>query len=88
MGERHIDLSIELNGKQLDLRVPAAVTLARLTELIGRVLREHDIVMPAEWRLRLKDKPIALGDHDVIADFPVGDGDVLEVVTPSAPVRA
>jgi hypothetical protein len=36
--------------------------------------------MPPEWRLRLKDKPIALGDHDVVGDFPVGDGDVFEVV--------
>jgi uncharacterized ubiquitin-like protein YukD len=82
MADRHIDVSIELNGKQLDLRVPAAVTLARLTELLTQVLREHNIGMPPVWRLRLKDKPIALGQFDVISDFPVGDGDVLAVVTP------
>lgn len=80
MPDRHIDISLELNGRQLDLRVPTAVTLARLTELIDGVLRERGIGMPPEWRLRLKDKPIALGDYDVIGDFPVGDGDVFEVV--------
>ncbi|MDR6971807.1 EsaB/YukD family protein [Leifsonia shinshuensis] len=80
MPDRHIDVSLELRGRQLDLRVPTAVTLGRLTELLAQVLREHGMVMPPEWRLRLKDKPIALGDHDVIADFPVGNGDVFEVV--------
>ena len=82
MADQHIDVSLELNGQELDLRVPSAVTLARLTELIAQVLRERGIVMPPEWRLRLRGKPIALGDFDVIADFPVGDGDVLAVVTP------
>jgi uncharacterized ubiquitin-like protein YukD len=86
MPDRHIDISLELNGHHLDLRVPTGVTLARLAELIGSVLAERSIRMPSEWRLRLKDKPIALGDHDVIGDFPVGDGDVFEVV-PTAAVR-
>ena len=81
MPERHVNVSIELNKQQLDLRVPVAVTLARLSELIARVLQEHNIAMPPEWHLRLKDKPIALGDFDVIGDFPVGEGDVFTVVT-------
>lgn len=81
MPDRHLDVSIELNEQQLDLRVPAAVTLARLTELIAHVLRERGIVMPPQWRLQVKGKPLALGDFDVLADFPVGDGDVLAVVT-------
>jgi uncharacterized ubiquitin-like protein YukD len=80
MPDRHIDISLEFNGQQLDLRVPTAVTLARLSDLIDAVLSERGIRMPPEWRLRLKDKPIALGDHDVVGDFPVGDGDVFEVV--------
>lgn len=84
MPDRHIDISLELNGQQLDLRVPTAVTLARLSHLIDAVLTERGIRMPPEWRLRLKDKPIALGDYDVIGDFPVGDGDVFEVVAASA----
>jgi len=80
MPDRHIDISLDLNGQQLDLRVPTAVTLARLCELIDGALVERGIRMPPQWRLRLKDKPIALGDYDIIGDFPVGDGDVFEVV--------
>lgn len=80
MPDRHIDISLDFNGRQLDLRVPTAVTLARLTELIDAVFAERGIGMPPEWRLRLKDKPIALGDYDIIGDFPVGDGDVFEVI--------
>lgn len=83
MTDRHIDVSLELNGNHLDLRVPAGVTLARLTELIGRVLAEQRISMPSAWRLRVKDKPLSLDDYDVVGDFPVGDGDVLAVVVPS-----
>ena len=82
MADQHIDISIELNGQQLDLRVPTAVTLARLTELIAQVLSEHKIGMPPDWRLGLKDKPLALGAFDVVGDFPVGNGDVLAVIIP------
>ena len=81
MPERHIDISLEFNGQQLDLRVPTAVTLLRLSELIGTVLAQRGIRMPPRWRLRLKDKALALGDYDVIDDFPVGDGDVFQVVS-------
>lgn len=80
MPDRHIDISLELNGQQLDLRVPTAVTVARLAELLDAVLTERGIRMPSVWRLRLRDKPIMLGERDVIGDFPVGDGDVFEVV--------
>lgn len=80
MPDRHIDISLEFTGQQLDLRVPTAVTLARLSDLIDAVLTERGIRMPPEWRLRITDKPIALGEHDVIGDFLVGDGDVFEVV--------
>lgn len=80
MPERHVDISLELNEQQLDLRVPTGVTLERLKELIDTVLTEHGIRMPPAWRLRLKDKPIALGDYDVVGDFPVGDGDVFQVI--------
>lgn len=84
MPDRHIDISLEFTGQQLDLRVPTAVTLARLSDLIDAVLTERGIRMPPEWRLRITDKPIALGEHDVIGDFPVGDGDVFEVVATAA----
>ena len=81
MPDRHIDISLEFNGRQLDLRVPTGVTLGRLTELLREVLEGHGIVMPPHWRLRLAGKPITVGDYDVLSDFPVGDGDVFEVVT-------
>lgn len=75
-------MSIEHNSQQLDLRVPVAVTLGRLTERISHVFHERNIAMPPQWYLRVKGKPIALGDFDVIADFPIGNGDVFGVVTP------
>ena len=83
MPDRHIDISIEFKRRQLDLRVPTAVSLGRLTELVATVLREQGIVMPERWRLALKDTPITVGDHDVRADVPLGDGDVFEVVVRS-----
>ncbi|MET3565236.1 putative ubiquitin-like protein YukD [Leifsonia sp. 563] len=83
MADRHIDVSIDFNSQQLDLRVPAAVTLTRLTQLISTVLDEHGIVMPSDWHLAVKDKPLRLGPYDVVGDFPIGDGDVLAVVTRS-----
>jgi uncharacterized ubiquitin-like protein YukD len=82
MASTHIDISIELNARQLDLRVPTAVTLGRLRELVGQVLGDHNVAMPPGWHLELRGKAIALGEFDVIADFPVGNGDVFAVVHP------
>ena len=80
MPDSHIDISIELNSRQLDLRVPTDVTLTRLIHLVSQVLQEHHITMPRQWRLDLQDKQINLGSHDTLNDFPIGDGDLLTVV--------
>lgn len=80
MQEQHIDISLEFNQRQLDLRVPTAVTFARLSELIGQVLHDRGIVMPTRWHLEVRSKPIAISDFDIVGDFPLADGDVLAVV--------
>ncbi|MCL2463752.1 MAG: EsaB/YukD family protein [Micrococcales bacterium] len=79
MPDQHINISIELNSRQLDLRVPNDVTLARLTELISQVLEEHHISMPQQWHLEVQDKPIGLSGYDTLSDFPIGNGDIFTV---------
>ncbi len=76
----HVDISLEMNGRQLDLRVPSQVTLARLKILLSEVFRDHGVRMPERWGLELAGKTIGLGQFDMLCDFPVGDGDVFTVV--------
>lgn len=77
MSER-IDISIELNGQQLDFSIPTEITMGRFNELMHQVLKGG--VMPKSWTLKLKDKNIKVDDTDLIKELPIGSGDVFCII--------
>lgn len=83
----HIDISLEYNGNQIDLRIPIQVTMLRLCELLDKALKSDGIFLPEGWRMELKNKPINIEDYDYLEDFPVGNGDIFEVITPEEEKR-
>ncbi|MEE8738105.1 MAG: EsaB/YukD family protein [Bifidobacterium sp.] len=73
-----IDISVEFNGRQVDLRVPSEVTWQRLTVLVHHVFT--GVKLPEHWVLALGDKSVHVDPTDVIEDLPIGSGDVLCIV--------
>jgi uncharacterized ubiquitin-like protein YukD len=76
-----IDIRLEWKKRQLDLQIPSGVTLSRLTDLIGQVFKGSKTSLPKEWNLQPKNKPIVIGKLDILDDFPIGNGDIFEIVT-------
>lgn len=73
-----ITISIEFNHQQLDYRIPTAISFSRLVELFHEVFL--DMKLPEKWTLQLRDKQIQVDESDLIADLPIGNGDVFFIV--------
>jgi len=76
-----IEITLVLQGKQIDLVVPGEVTFDRLRGLIGAAFAEKGLVLPGDFSLALDDKALGLSGSDVIASFGVGNGDRLRIMT-------
>lgn len=73
-----ITISIEFNNQQLDYKIPTEITMARMIELFHYSFA--DIHLPKEWTLKLTGKHIQVNDTDLIADLPIGNGDIFSIV--------
>ena len=82
----HIDISVEVQDEQFDMRVPREVTFGRLGTLIVQSLREEGVVVPSPWELKIKQKDFSLESSDWGSDFAVPDGDMF-VVEPNMQER-
>lgn len=74
----HITISIEYKEKQLDYQVPTNITFSRLVELFHQVFSQ--MKLPKEWTLQLKNKAININQTDILADLPIGNGDLFYIV--------
>lgn len=81
----NIDITITYQDKQIDLRISRGLSLIRLEELLrelhilsrlGFVEKENQA-----WELCLKNKAITLNRYEMLVNFPLGNGDILEIKT-------
>ncbi|SDO90317.1 WXG100 protein secretion system (Wss), protein YukD [Streptococcus equinus] len=81
----NIDITIAYQDRQIDLRISRGLSLVRLEEL----LRELNILSRLgfvekdnqAWKLCLKNKAITLNRYEMLVNFPLGNGDILEIRT-------
>lgn len=78
--DSHIEISLEYNDNQLDFLIPINIMMKDLRELINKTLKENGVFLPEIWIMRLRDKRINIGDYDYLDEFPVGNGDVFEIM--------
>lgn len=83
----HINVTIhfenESTGNHYDLRIPVHITVKQL--LIDLVTTLY-IPNPESYQsvMKVKTKGLVLADDDLLADFPVTNGDILTVLTKEA----
>lgn len=75
-----IDITLEQQKRQIDLQVPTNLTLGELKLLITKVFKENNEFLPDNWMLLLKDKAIVMSDYDFLDEFPIGNGDIFEIL--------
>ncbi|GAB2026233.1 EsaB/YukD family protein [Lactovum odontotermitis] len=78
--EEWIDIRIENQEDQLDLRVPRQVTIVHLTQLIRQALEDMGRPIRGKWHLELKDKQIHPKKTEYLSRYPIGDGAAFLVV--------
>lgn len=79
----NIDITIAYQDKQIDLRISRGLSLIRLEELLRElhILSRLGFVEKEDqaWELCLKNKAITLNRYEMLVNFPLGNGDILEI---------
>ncbi|AQP41600.1 hypothetical protein BA718_02645 [Streptococcus gallolyticus subsp. gallolyticus] len=85
MAFENIDITIEYQNKQIDLRISRGLTLIRLEELLKElnILEQLGLNEDSDkkWELHLKNKNITVNRFEMLVNFPLGNGDILEIET-------
>jgi len=72
-----IGIGLHVSNQIIDLQIPNQVSVARLKELLLESFEMLPNRLPFE--LVVLNKPIHLADNQLIADYPLGNGDQLVV---------
>src|SRR5699024_6104476 len=74
-----INISLNIENHELDLRIPNQVTLARLKALLEPILREKRLLQYEDFELVIENKKIVVNDQQPLADYPLSDVDCFRV---------
>ena len=77
---KHINVTIRYhNEKELyDLRVPTNLTTQQFVQTISKALK-HELVSEEQYRIRILNKGFVLFDTQRVHEYPVSDGDEIEI---------
>lgn len=82
MDYEKIELTIEFQKREMDIRFSKALTWLHLKQLLeDTLIRERLGLAPdSSFQLRVKNKNIHIEENDIVAHYPIGDGDQLEII--------
>ncbi|MDD3015378.1 MAG: hypothetical protein PHR41_02660 [Lactococcus chungangensis] len=75
-----LEITLVMQGIEVDMVVPKQVTFGRLRSLLRSVFLEHGNALPENIFLKIQDKTVRLKDSDWLSDFGIGNGDKIEIV--------
>ncbi len=75
----HLNVTVVFGDRKfLDLRIPSHLPIEKFIEHVSETVHvEHDV---ARFCVKVVGKDFLLSDDDVLADFPVCDGDILQIL--------
>ncbi len=74
-----LTIALQYANKEIDLCLPIQVSIVRLKELLRAALSEIQLQLPSSFDLVVVNKMIRLKEADLLADYPLGDGDTLAI---------
>lgn len=75
-----IGIGLHVLDQVIDLQIPKQVTVFRLKQLLKDSLLLIAIKLPEIFEISVLNKPIRLDDSQLIANYPLGDGDQLIII--------
>ncbi len=76
-----IKLTLEYRTKQIDIRVSKSLTWLRLEELLKdtKVREQLNLPLNSSFCFNVRNKQIHIETTDILAAYPVSDGDYIEI---------
>lgn len=76
----HINVTVKVTvtQQQSDMRIPTAITVRQLVEELLAIF--NITVKPASYRIKVCNKQLLLTDLDRLEDYPITDGDRIELL--------
>lgn len=76
-----IKLTLEYKTKQIDIRVSKSLTWLRLEELLKdtKVREQLNLPLNSSFCFKVRNKQIHIETTDILAAYPVSDGDYIEI---------
>ena len=76
-----IKLTLEYRAKQIDIRVSKALTWLRLEELLKdtKVREQLNLPLNSSFCFKVRNKQLHIETTDILAAYPVSDGDYIEI---------
>ncbi len=75
----HVNVTLVSAGHRMDLRIPTRLTVHRLVRELAAAVPGIDAGVP-RYQLRIAARGLLLTEEDVLAQHPVANGDVVDVV--------
>ena len=81
MDYEKIKLTLEYRTKQIDIRVSKSLTWLRLEELLKdtKVREQLNLPLDSSFYFKVRNKQIHIETTDILAAYPVSDGDYIEI---------
>lgn len=76
----HIEVSLEWQGKQVDLAVPSNITATRLIDVLSQAFKENRQELPERWYFLVKGKKVALESGLTLNSLGLGNGEILQMI--------
>ena len=77
-----INLTVKYKENYLDIRISNSLTWFRLEKLLyENVVANLSFPLDGQMHLQVKGKNIHIEKRDLLAYYPIGNGDVLEIIS-------
>lgn len=75
----HVDVTFVAGQRRVDLRIPRRIAVHRLVGELAAIYPGLDAGIN-RYQVRILAKGLLLTEEDVVASYPVTDGDVVELI--------
>jgi len=78
MNDRHINVTLLMGTRSVDLRVPLEITVYQLVEELSDIFSEN--LLRPKIQLKIINKGLLLNEKDKLSEFPAASGDIIQIL--------
>lgn len=75
--DQHINISLRLRDREVDIRIPQRIEVRRLIRELDTIFNPG--IERSKYQLRIVNKGLLLDEGKYLSDYPVTTGDLVEI---------